>query len=571
MSDYKTITLSKTRFLVFLFLITILLGLISCSNDTITEPVPDMVEEKEDVDEEDNNQEPEENVWSVNREGQNALNLIFLKPSDYELSNETIDNVSTMLLYVQKWYEKQMELNGYGKKTFGLITNQYGKVRVHIINDSQTASYYKDKETQNPYSTLEELNNKVANLLASNPDFKTSSHSLILSTEETLIRFVGSGRNAYARSTDFSLTPTGKFIDDLELMNSDRLGGILHELGHGLNVPHNCHKSSDFPKVALMSFGNQTYENNQEEKVFLTPATAAILNVNETFNLSDNGIVYYSSNSIELLELSVTKNETEKIVHAEGKLSSDAEITAVYLGNDGGSSAGSNTNYDDITFITELNPLGNAEYNFRIEIPFSELFNGYKDDEKNNMLFSINAINSNGNRKKVHTYNYTIDLATQIPNDDIAQDFRAFEFGDRSIWSVSANSTSPNTARGVENVLDGDTSSYWHSNYPYFIAEDGGHVIDLDMQSENEFSGIYLQSNRNGSNFRPSHLSVWISNDGQNYTEVQQFDVSNSTEVQLLFDDVQISRYLRIQVDSIHVATGEEENLIINEIDILTN
>ncbi|MGW9684892.1 discoidin domain-containing protein [Flagellimonas sp. 2504JD1-5] len=548
-------------------LIFLMILMASCSSDSIETPDPPTTNEKPDEPKEP--ETPVEDIWSVNRADQYAVNIIFYKPSDFNVTDDIVNQLSDMALYIQKWYEVQMNLNGYGNKTFGLITNQNGKVRVHVIESNNPSSYYRSKEEQNPYSTLQELNAAVNNYFNSNQGFKASSHSLILSNEETLIRFVGSGKNAYARSADFNLVPSGKFIGDLQLMSSAGLGGIMHELAHGLNVPHNCHKNSELPKISLMSFGNHTYENGQEDMVFMTKTTAAILNVNEAFNKTNNGVAYYAQDAMELLSLTVAKDAVNSHIHVEGTISSDVTPTHVYISNDGAPNGQANNNYDDVTFVTEFTSLGDGKYGFSADMPYAELFNNYKDDGKNNMLLSIKGLTTQGNRHELYRYNYTIDLATQIPNDDVNKTYEIFTFSDRSAWSITANTTSPNSARNVNTTLDGDLSSYWHSNYPYDISASGNHELTIDMGSEMEFTGLYLHSDRGGTNFRPKHVIVQQSADGNAYSTVKEFDLENIPENHLLFDAAVTTRYLKISVSEVHISSGTEENLILNEIDLI--
>ncbi|MFC2110486.1 hypothetical protein ACFLRU_06690, partial [Bacteroidota bacterium] len=60
-------------------------------------------------------------TYSVNRANQYHLNVVFFKPTDYQVTSTLIDQTSDVMLYIQKWYEKQMELQGFGQKTFGLM------------------------------------------------------------------------------------------------------------------------------------------------------------------------------------------------------------------------------------------------------------------------------------------------------------------------------------------------------------------------------------------------------------------------------------------------------------------
>lgn len=518
-----------------------------------------------------NEKRVEAESWSVNPSGQYAINVVFFKPIDYTPSEEILNNVGNLMLYIQKWYGKQMELNGYDEKTFGLVVNQNRKVRVLIVEGEHPSSYYKDLEEQDSYSTLSIIKSQVEDYFNNNPDLKESSHTMVFAPEETLLRFVGSGRYAFARSSTFTLASTGKYIDDLELMKADGLGGIMHELGHGLNLPHNAHKKSDLPKIALMSFGNHTYENGNEENVFLTPSTGAILNVNEAFNKKDNGIDYYSGADIKLLSYTVQKNPSDALIHAEGVISSNKKITHVYIGHDG-TPFGGNNNYDKVTFTTAAQNMGGGKYNFSLNMPYAELFNNYKDENKSDMLLTLNAISENGTRKQIDNYNYSLDLSTQIPNDDVNRTFEIFEFRDRSSWTITSNTVSPNPDRVVEKILDGDLNSYWRSKYPYSLRTDGPHQLDINMNEEKTFSGIYMNSNMNNGNYwRPKEVSVQVSTNGSNYSEIKTFMLeTEDIEQKFLFDAEVTAQYIRILVKDVYHSKEDDESLLFNEIDILT-
>lgn len=558
----KASTLKSIYYL--LFFLVFFVG--SCSSDSAEINIPPTTSEEPEEPE-----TPEEDIWNVNKSDQYAVNVIFYKPSDFNVTDDVINQISDMALYIQRWYEVQMELNDYGKKTFGLVTNQNGKVRVHVIESSNPSSYYHDKEEQNPYSTLQELNAAVNNYFNSNSGFKASSHSLILSNEETLIRFVGSGKNAFARSPNFNLEPTGKHIGDFQYMKSAGLGGIMHELAHGLNVPHNCHKNSELPKTSLMSFGNHTYENGHEDMVFMTKTTAAILNVNEAFNKTNNGIAYYSPDSMEMEMLEIEKNDIDNSIHVDGIISSDVTPTHLYISNDGAPSGQANNNYDDVTFVTEPTDLGSNKYSFSVDMPYEELFNSYKDEFKNDMLLSIKGLTAQGNRHELYKYNYTIDLSTKIPNDDVITSYIPFALSDRSNWTILTNTTSPNPDRIATAMLDGNLSSYWHSNYPYNIADSGPHEITIDMAESMTFKGVYLFSDRAGTNFRPKDVVIQISNDGVSFTTVKEMPLPNGlTEAKIKLDNSVNSQYLRILISQVYTSSGTEENLILNEIDIIS-
>ncbi len=530
----------------------------SCSSDSVETPDPKATEKPKEPEEPET---PEEDIWNINRTDQYALNVVFFNPTDYSVDDTLLEDVGDMMLYVQQWFELQMELNGHGKKTFGLVTNQHGKARIHLVQGKLASTSYQGHN---------EIVNEIDQYFAANQGAKQGTHTFVLGFLDSGVPFYGINKMAFANTDDFKLQSTGKSIGNFQLMNCNRLGGIMHELGHGLNLPHCAHKGSDLPKVSLMSFGNHTYQNNGSDRVFLTASSAAILNVCEAFNTKDNS--YYTMDvEAEFLGYTVEKNESNSSLIVQGTVTAPITLNHIYVGHDG-FPAGGGDNYDDITFTTALTPSANAnEYEFNIEIPYSDLFNEYKDEAKNNMQLTFNVVAENGNRQKIGGYAYTIDLATKIPNDDVIVSYTPFVLSDRSNWTISANTTSPNPARVASTMLDGDLSSYWHSNYPYNISNDGQHEITVNLGEEKNFSGVYFYSDRAGTNYRPKNIIIQTSDDGASFTTVKEFAIANVTsEAKLYLDSSISSQYLRILIDQVYVSSGTEENLIFNEIDIIT-
>ena len=118
---------------------------------------------------------------------------------------------------------------------------------------------------------------------------------------------------------------------------------------------------------------------------------------------------------------------------------------------------------------------------------------------------------------------------------------------------------------------DSDYSSYWRSKYPYDLSSDGPHQIDIDMSSEQTFTGVYINSDSNNSNyFRPKNVTVLSSSNGSDYTELKQFEIDNEDIEQILTMDAAITtRYLRILVTDVYHTNEPDESLLFNEIDII--
>jgi hypothetical protein len=522
--------------------------LISCSKNEDT-PVVNTNPDPEPV--------AEDSIFSVNRENQYALNVVFFKPSDYSSNPTLLNNISDMMLFMQKWYEKQMELQGFGKKTFGLMTKN-GKVNVILIEAPEASSYY---------DTNAKIRSEIDKHFSEFPEDKQSEHTLVLGQKGSGVPFYGLGKWCFATSDgSFELTKTGKFIGDLELLTTDKLGGILHELGHGINLPHNCHKASDLPNNALMSFGNHTYQKDPS-LVYLTKASCAILNTSQTFNTKDNS--YYDSGLLpNLKSYSVSKDDTKKAIIIQGLVSSNLNMTDFYVGHDG-LPAGGNNGYDKITWSDKLVPTENPdEYSFYEEMPYSDIFNGYK--RKDSLALTLDVIAKNGTRKEVLNYIYTMNESTQVPNDDILKNYEANTYSNRSGWTVSTNTTA--SGSDSKYMIDGNDSTYWHCYWPYSIASNGNHVITVNMGETKEIKGVYWFSYRSeNKQFRPKHVIIESSTDNATWNAVKDVtidSIDNAKEATVNFDSPITTQYFRLTIDQVY-SENTTDNLIMTELDIL--
>ena len=142
----------------------------------------------------------------------------------------------------------------------------------------------------------------------------------------------------------------GPFTKTLSAFNILYIGGIAHELGHGLGLPHNSQKPWETKAQgrALMGNGNYTYRDELVGKKgsFLTRASALRLAAHPMFTGSDRDRFKSPSMNLEDLEFRITRSGLKVI----GKVRGTPEIHAViaYTDPDGGS------NYDAHTWISEV-------------------------------------------------------------------------------------------------------------------------------------------------------------------------------------------------------------------------
>lgn len=142
----------------------------------------------------------------------------------------------------------------------------------------------------------------------------------------------------------------GPFTRTLSAFNILYIGGIAHELGHGLGLPHNGQKPWETRDQgrALMGSGNYTYRDELVGKKgsFLTRASALRLAAHPILTGSDRDRFKSPTMDLEDLEFENTRSGLK----VTGKVAGTPEIHAViaYTDPDGGS------NYDAHTWISEV-------------------------------------------------------------------------------------------------------------------------------------------------------------------------------------------------------------------------
>lgn len=124
------------------------------------------------------------------------------------------------------------------------------------------------------------------------PDKKKSEHTLVLlpsTSGDPLnpggVPFYGYGRYCFA--LDYEHMDAKYLGQNTNLGNlaTKWIGGLVHELGHGLNAPHNRELKSLKPTLgtALMGTGNSSYGKSP---TFITAAHSAIFANSQSFRTS---------------------------------------------------------------------------------------------------------------------------------------------------------------------------------------------------------------------------------------------------------------------------------------------
>jgi len=120
---------------------------------------------------------------------------------------------------------------------------------------------------------------------------------------------------------------------------------------------------------------------------------------------------------------------------------------------------------------------------------------------------------------------------------------------DRTGWEViDWNSLQGNDGQGVNAILDGDGSTYWHAGYGSNSVE-FPHYLVIDMKSEKSITQVNMQQ-RNSSNKDTKDGKFYVSSDNLNWEYVGSFAMEKVSEMQKFGIKVASGRYLKIVIES---------------------
>lgn len=213
------------------------------------------------------------------------LNVIYFIGSDAEPLEGYQRRISELLIYLQQFYAKEMARNGFGYRSVALPLKENGEVDITLIRGSKKAKDY-ICSGEVAQGCLQE----IAEYYKEHPERKFSQHTFIIMPtryDETFndvnpggVPFFGMGKNCFALDYNgFDLKYLGQKTDEGRLLTK-MFGGFAHELGHGVNLPHNNGPVSELKAMGtpLMGSGNYTFGM---EPTYMTKASCAILDTSE--------------------------------------------------------------------------------------------------------------------------------------------------------------------------------------------------------------------------------------------------------------------------------------------------
>ena len=206
------------------------------------------------------------------------LHIVAWRCRDRDFPAGYRDRLQRTMLHIQDFYRNEMWRHGFGKRTFNLDTQSNGKLVIHeVVGANDWRDYQKsdgdkikkecepvlrrkgirvNQETVMIFTNLAEWNSEKKNFYHKSPyyaggDWRRGVAWQVDSQELDVTNLVK--EVPVITDREYGRISLGKH-------NSIFIGGIAHELGHALGLPH-CRGDADevADGTALMGSGNRTY------------------------------------------------------------------------------------------------------------------------------------------------------------------------------------------------------------------------------------------------------------------------------------------------------------------------
>ncbi len=298
-------------------------------------------------------------VKSDSIESPARLVVVYFTPADREPAAKHVERIRLITEEAGTFYQKELIRHGFPDRKLRVLRNQAGAVDViDVVGVDKAKDYGKPDGARIRNEVIPVLRQRdiqpdqvtillFCNLMDYDPKLSTISHHS---------PYYGGGTHlsGTAWQCDSPILDPRRFRDKTPLLdgeygritigkhNSIFIGGVIHELGHALSLPH-CRERRDEHATfgtALMGSGNRTYGEQlrgESKGTFLTQAHALRLAALPIFNEQVPRTVF-DRRDVQWPRLAIDTAE-RKYITVEGSLTSQVAVHSVvaYFDPQGGS------------------------------------------------------------------------------------------------------------------------------------------------------------------------------------------------------------------------------------------
>ncbi len=310
----------------------------------------------------------------------NVLRVVYFHPADVEPQKDHQERITRIMLDIQDFYRSEMKRNGFGDRTFPLEMKG-DELTIHLVKGKDPAAQYRHESGGN---VRREVQAAFADRMSLDREYALIFNGMCRKLGENRYFFhapyYGDSRSNHRRGlchvADCELMDTlhltdvknriqyeehyGKRDQTLAEFNTFYLGGIAHELGHGLGLPHNREKKRERQRrgTALMGGGNLTYRRERwnGKGSFLTLASCTRLASHPLFTGSNHGRAMDVRSTIASLKFDA-RGQT-LLVSGQLQANIDAYAAIAYTNprseRENPSASWINADYDALAWVSEV-------------------------------------------------------------------------------------------------------------------------------------------------------------------------------------------------------------------------
>lgn len=368
------------------------------------------------------------------------------------------------------------------------------------------------------------------------------------------------------------ITTKNRIVDKAKLNITGERDAVGNKITKSLEIP-----AYSNGKVANVTSGNNLVDGENIEKSYNGDLDMFLLNLDKDYTLEDNKsftgtndfaismAVKTTSNNVNLLSqgddisLSIDEEGYVSFKVKDLKVNSKSEVTTViekahgifgtdkYVPTSTSSSFVGKVNDGDLHQVVAV-----REVNGMLKI--------YIDGELSNSVYDENRINQSIESGKIVVADNSfkgilggIELRnSSIYYDEAKSMYEPFKGSeiieiDKSNWKANACSEMPATSGDgqASTAIDGNESSWWHTNYVGGDSHEGNHWIQVDFGDETSFDTINILSRGKNSNGTIKDYKLDVKVNGQ-WKEIKTGTFESGINDSIIFEEAITASAIRI-------------------------